>query len=230
MKKILLVLLSIISISCNAQKSDKYNLGFENQIDENALSDGWIKWGDYKLMMDDLTHSGKKSGKITADANGSFFGSIAYKIPANYKGNTIKLEGFMKIKNVENGFAGLLLRVDGNDGILVFDNMQSQKISGTKDWEKYSITLNYPEEGENIFVAGILAGKGEAWFDDFTVSIDGNDIQSLKEEKIELQKAQHDKEFDNGSSIKLTKLSAENISNLELLGRFRGFLNITTPK
>ena len=183
MKKILLALLTIININCQSQKIDRYNLGFENQKDEKVLSEGWIKWGNYELMIDNFAHSGKKSGKITSDSIGSSFGSIAYKIPANYKGSTIKLEGFMKIKNVENGFSGLLLRVDGNGSSLAFDNMQNQKISGTKDWEKYSITLNYPEGAESIFIAGILSGKGEAWFDDFNLSIDGKDIQTLNEEK-----------------------------------------------
>ena len=36
----------------------------------------------------------------------------------------------MKIQDVENGFAGLLLRVDSNGTSLVFDNMQSQKTEG----------------------------------------------------------------------------------------------------
>lgn len=230
MKKILLALLTIININCQSQKIDRYNLGFENQKDEKVLSEGWFKWGNYELMIDNFAHSGKKSGKITSDSIGSSFGSIAYKIPANYKGSTIKLEGFMKIKNVENGFSGLLLRVDGNGSSLAFDNMQNQKISGTKDWEKYSITLNYPEGAESIFIAGILSGKGEAWFDDFKLSIDGKDIQTLNEEKKELLKAQLDKEFDNGSLVKLSNLSSENIDNLELLGRVWGFLKYYHPE
>lgn len=228
--KILLAFLTIISLNCQAQQVDKYNLGFENQKDEKALSDGWFKWGKYELTIDSLTHSGKKSGKITSDKAGDSFGSIAYNIPANYKGSIIKLEGFMKIKNVENGFAGLLLRVDGNGSSLAFDNMQNQKISGTRDWQKYTITFSYPEGAESIFIAGILAGKGEAWFDDFTVTIDGNDIQTLKEEKKELTKAQLDKEFHNGSSIKLSNLTSAKINNLELLGRVWGFLKYFHPE
>ena len=228
--KLLLVLLIIISVKCQAQKADKYNLGFENQKDEKALSDGWFKWGNYELMIDTLTHSGKKSGKISSDEAGSSFGSIVYKIPANYKGSTLKLEGFMKTRNVENGFAGLLVRVDGNGNTLAFDNMQNQKIAGTKDWQKYSITLKYPEGAENVFVAGILSGKGEAWFDDFTLFIDGKDIQTLEEQKKEFLKAQLDKEFDNGSLIQLSNLSSKEINNLELLGRVWGFLKYHHPE
>ena len=227
MNKILIALLTIISFNCQGQETEKFNLGFENQKEEKSFSDGWFKWGNYELAIDAIAHSGKKSGKITSDATGSSFGSIAYKIPANYEGKKIKLEGFMKIKNVENGFAGLLLRVDGNGSSLAFDNMQSQNITGTRDWQKYNITLNYPEGAENIFIAGILSGKGEAWFDDFTLSIDGKNIQTLKEVEIELSKAQLDKEFDNGSSIELSNLTSE---NLELLGRIWGFLKYHHPE
>ncbi len=230
MKKILIALLTIISFSCQAQKTEKYNLGFENQKEKKTLSDGWFKWGNYELTIDATAHSGKKSGKITSDQTGSSFGSIAYKIPANYVGKRIKLKGYMKIQNVENGFAGLLLRVDGNVSTLAFDNMQNQNVSGTKDWQKYSITLDYPEEAENIFIAGILSGKGEAWFDDFTLSIDGKNIQTLKEVEKELSKAQLDKEFDNGSSIELSNLTSQNIENLELLGRVWGFLKYHHPE
>lgn len=229
MKQILIILIVLNSISSRAQNNEKFNLGYENQKEKTSLSEGWFKWGTYDLVIDTLAHSGTKSGKITSTDNGDF-GSIAYKIPANYEGKTIKLEGYMKIKNVENGFAGLLLRIDGNGNTSAFDNMQNQNITGTKDWQKYSITLNYPEEAENIFIAGILSGKGEAWFDDFVLTIDGKNIQILKEIEKELSKAQLDKEFDNGSLIDFSNLAPENIDNLVLLGRVWGFLKYYHPE
>ena len=229
MKQILIFLIFITTLSCQTQTNEKFNLGFEKQKEKNSLSDGWFKWGNYDLTIEDNAHSGTKSGKITSTDNGNF-GSIAYKIPANYLGKTIKLEGYMKVKNVENGFAGLLLRIDGNGSSLAFDNMQNQNIKGTKDWQKYSITLNYPEEAENIFIAGIISGKGEAWFDNFTLSIDGKNIQTLKEVEKELSKVQLDKEFKKGSLIELSNLTSENIDNLELLGRVWGFLKYHHPE
>ncbi len=228
MKQILTLLIFITILTSQAQSNEKFNLGFENQKDKTSLSDGWIQWGDYDLTIDGKAHSGTKSGKITSTNNGGF-GSIAYEIPANYVGKSIKLEGYMKIENVVDGFAGLLLRIDGNGSFLEFDNMQSQNITGTKDWQKYTITLDYPEEAESIFVAGLLAGKGEAWFDDFVVTIDGKNIQSLQEVKKELSKAQLDKGFENGSLIDLSNLEIENIKNLELLGRVWGFLKYNHP-
>lgn len=229
MKKTALFILSCFIIGCHAQTVQRFNLGFEKHSNTNALSDGWFKWGNYLLTIDSLSNSGRKSGKVTSNDNGNF-GSIAYVIPAKYAGKTIVLEGYMKIKNVENGFAGLLLRIDGNNKPLAFDNMQNQNISGTKEWQKYSIKLDYPEKAENIYVAGILAGKGEAWFDDFALFIDGENIQSLKEIDKPVQKAFLDKEFDNGSMVAIPELTSELTDNLALLGKIWGFLKYYHPE
>lgn len=229
MKLFTSVLILIISISCRGQVEEKFNLGFENQKAESNLSDGWFQWGDHVLTIDSMAHTGARSGKITSIQNGDF-GSIAYKIPAKYEGKSITLEGYMKTKDVHDGFAGLLMRIDGNGSALEFDNMQNQNITGTNDWTKYTITLPYPKGTEYIYVAGILVGKGEAWFDDFTLTIDGNDIQTLKEVERELSKAELDKEFDSGSKIDLSNVTPNGIENLELLGRVWGFLKYHHPE
>ncbi len=229
MKIIVLAILTCLTISCQSQSDKKFNLGFEKQTNSNALSDGWLKWGNYVLSIDSISNSGGKSGKITSTDNGTS-GSIVYKIPANYEGNSIELKGYMRIRNVENGFAGLLLRVDGNGKPLVFDNMQKQNISGTKDWQEYSIILKYPDEAESIFIAGILTGKGEAWFDGFELTIDGKDIQSLEETEKPVYNANLDKEFDNGSKIEISELTPELTKDIELLGRVWGFLKYYHPE
>lgn len=222
-------LLIMLTLVIQAQEHERFNLGFEIQTNKNVFSDGWFKWGNYDLSIDTDNHSGRKSGKVASDLIGSSFGCIAYKIPANYKGKIIQLEGFMKIKNVEGGFAGLLMRIDGEGHSLAFDNMQNQQIKGTRDWQKYTITLDYPKDAKNIFVAGILSGKGEAWFDDFTLTIDGKDIQTLEEVEKKMSLAEQDKEFDNGSLLNSLDLNKVDIKEIELLGRVWGFLKYYHP-
>jgi C-terminal processing protease CtpA/Prc len=229
-KRILPLIAALVTLHCQAQKPGKFNLGFEDKKADNTLSEGWIKWGDYSLTIDSISNSGNYSGKITSSGPGTAFGSIAYKIPANFSGKTIKLEGHMKIRNVANGFAGLLLRVDGQGQALAFDNMQHQKISGTREWQQYSITLLYPENAEQIYVAGVLSGKGEAWFDDFVVTIDGQDVQTMKEVQKEFPKAYLDKEFEKGTSITFPPLTTKQVGDLELLGRIWGFLKYHHPE
>ena len=225
MKNIFVLLILSISLNCHAQKSDKFNLGFENKEVGEILSTGWFQWGEYYLSTDSSNYTGEKAGKIASGDRSNSFGGIVYKIPAHYSGKSITLEGLIKVNQVQNGYAGLLMRIDGNGSVLAFENMEKQKVTGTKDWEKYRITVNYPEQAEQIFVAGMLIGTGEAWFDDFVVTIDGEDIQA-----IALPNAISDNEFDHGSTIELGELSAENIADMELLGRVWGFLKYHHPE
>ena len=231
MKQTILILLSLLSINCTSQTKKKFNLDFETYDSLLIFPKDWFEWGNYNLGIDSVNvHSGKYASKVTSKENDDSFGYIAYNIPANYEGKSIQLEGYMKIKNVKDGFSGLMLRIDGNRKILAFDNMESQNIHGTKDWQKYSITLPYPENAERIIVAGIMTGKGESWFDDFILTIDGKDIQTLKEKEKIIYNATLDKEFNLNSKIEFPELNKELISNLELLGKVWGFLKYNHPE
>ncbi|MCL8009286.1 S41 family peptidase [Gelidibacter japonicus] len=230
MKHTTLIILAVISMSCLSQTEKKYNLDFETYNPRYLFAKDWMEWGDHSLTVDTLTvHSGNYSGKIKSRDKGTY-GVIAYEIPANYTGDSITLEGYMKIRNVENGYAGLLLRIDGNNTPLAGENMENRNINGTKDWQKLSITLAYPKEAETIIAAGIMTGTGEAWFDDFVLTIDGQDIQTLKEKEKPIYKAALDKEFDLGSKIEVSNLNDALITNLELLGKVWGFLKYNHPE
>ncbi len=229
MKHLFFLTILLVTISCHAQQPQKFNLGFKKHIVKAAIPDGWIKWGNYELTTVNDAYSGMRAAKITSNEKGTSFGSIAYKIPAKYKGKTIRLEGYMKIENVEDGYAGLLLRIDGKGSSLAFDNMSSKNITGTKDWQKYTIDLNYPKNAEVIFVGGILTGKGKVWLDDFVLTIGGKDIQALKEVEKVLSKAEQDTAFATLSAVSIPELNSENIENLELLGRIWGFLKYHHP-
>ena len=227
--KFFFVLLIFPAFILAQDSAQKFNLGFEKTILDKELPDDWFKWGTFDLSKDSTTvYAGNYSGKIIGNNNDSF-GCIAYRIPSKYKGKEIKLEGFMKIENVENGHAGLLMRLDGKNGTVQFDNMKKEAISGTSDWKKYTISLPFDADIEQIYIAGILAGSGTAWFDNFTVKIDGETIQTLKEiEKIRT-KGELDTEFNSGSNVAITNLTNEQQNDLALLGRIWGFLKYHHP-
>lgn len=230
MKQTILIALSLFCINGFSQTEQKFNLDFEVYNPRYLFPKGWDEWGDSSLEADTLiVHSGKYSGKIESKKNDSF-GGIAYEIPAHYEGKSMRLEGYMKIKNVENGYGGLSLRVYGSGKMLVSNNMERQNMHGTIDWQKYSITLPYPEGAETIFVAGTMTGKGEAWFDDFVLTIDDKNVQTLKEKEKPIYKASLDKEFELNSKIEFPELNDTLISNLDLLGKIWGFLKYYHPE
>ncbi|HOE38990.1 MAG TPA: S41 family peptidase [Bacteroidales bacterium] len=225
MKYALLIITFIVSINCQAQiEKREFNFGFEKQSSDKELSDGWFQWGDFLLSIESVGRTGNKSGKITSNEKAKF-GCIAYSIPANYEGKIIELQAFMKIKNVKNGYAGLLLRIDGYGDILAFDNMAKKKISGTTDWYRYSIKLDYPEDAEKIIIGGILSGDGEAWFDDFAIFIDGKNILDLEISETKTNKILNNDKINKAANIQIdSALSQIQIKNLKTLGLVWGFL------
>ena len=178
--QLLALFLLILPLSMLSQT--KYNLNFDDfNPKTQKMPDGWFKWGDFKNVLGEVESNGNTVGKIISDKDGKF-GGITFRFPANYAGDTIKLSGRIKYENVKD-FVGLAMRIDGDSrkSNLGFKSMQNQKIRGTSDWKEYSIQLPFPSNAKNIIVSGMLGKKGIAWFDDFKVTIDGKDIQSLKE-------------------------------------------------
>lgn len=227
---ILAVLFLLLALNVQAQNRQSYNLGFERGKPVQPLPKGWVKWGKYEVTITTEAHTGRQAGKIVSNEEVNTLGCIAYQIPANYEGDSITLEGFMKTKDVHDGFAGLLLRINGEEKLLGFDNMEEQAVTGTNDWKKYSITLQYPKEAVFIYAAGILLGKGEAWFDDFVVKIDGKDIQTLTPLDNKLYPAQLDRAFHNkGSSVEIEEWTDKTLEQLEVLGKVWGFLKYYHP-
>lgn len=228
-ENILIVAFIFLSFNCNAQIEDSlFNFGFETQSENHDLPNGWFKWGDYSLSIDTVCKTGHKSGKITSLQNGTF-GCIAISIPAYYEGGKIELEGFIKTENVKNGFAGLLLRIDGYGDILAFDNMHKMNVSGTNDWEKYSIKLDYPVNADKIIVGGILTGSGQAWFDEFNLFIDGKNIRSLSVSDARVKTISENDEAIKNSNFSDSTLTVQQIDNLKVLGLIWGFLKYYHP-
>lgn len=219
----------MVNILFSQSDSQKINLDFEKIKNDAMLPNGWIKWGNYDLKIDSTqAFNGKNSLLIDAQSGGTF-GSVAYALPANFKGKKITLEGYIKYENATDGFVGLLMRIDKDGQSIAFDNMNSQKLQGTADWKKYSITYEFKENADQIYVAGILNGKGKAWFDNFKVTIDGKPIESLTPVAKEISIVDMDTEFDSGSKFELTSLNDNHKRNLFVLGKVWGFVKYHHP-
>jgi len=178
------ILISHSNILAQNQHQKKYNLNFENfDSEKQVMPEGWAKGGTLEKITGEITiekiGNTNYIGKVTS-TDKSKFGCFTYKIPANYLGDSIRLTGRIKHENVD-GSVGLWMRINGFNGFLAFENMDRYKIKGTHDWKEYTITLPYPTGAESIYIGGLLNGKGIAWFDDFVITIDGKDIQTLEE-------------------------------------------------
>lgn len=228
MKKALSFLFLLLVNGLLAQ-SQNFNLDFEEYSKNEDLPKGWIRWGDSELKIDSTNAISGKNSMLINVKEGESFGSIAYKLPANFKGKKITLEGYMKYENATDGFVGLLIRIDQDGQSVGFDNMQSQKLQGTSEWKKHKVTINFKENADEIYVAGILVGKGKAWFDNFKVTIDGKPIEFLKTVEKELSIVDKDNEFDSGSKFEISNLNEIQKRNLFVLGKVWGFVKYHHP-
>ena len=173
--------------------------------------------------------SGKKSIKLTRvkGQGGSSFTTLLFALPTSYIGNSVSIEGDIKTENVESGYAGLWIRLeDGKGGILGFNNMRNEAVTGTTDWKKYKIELVLYEQVEKIYFGGLFSGDGQVWFDNLSLKIDGKSYKlSKKKPKAKGYVADNDFRFSNGTQYSLDKdLNHEMIEKLTVLGKVWGFV------
>ena len=224
------LIVTVLFLSCTEEEESTFNLDFERYDPGMQISTGWDSFGDYAVTADStITNSGVFSIKISSTENKDAFGCAMYSIPADYGGKTLKLEGYIKTENIDNGTAGLFLRIDGNGKTLAFGDSEHQIVKENISWTKFIIERPYPKKAEKIIVGGILRGRGTAWFDDLKVTIDGKDIQTLETKSPKVLKADTDSKFDAGSNIVFPEISNDLVKNLSLLGKVWGFLKYYHP-
>jgi len=151
------------------------NLNFE-QAFLNETPQFWIVFGDgYELKVDSSeAYSGKKSLRIRFIDGVDFAASRSSFPLGDALGKTLRFSGYIKTENIDAGWAGLWMRVDGPDGVvLAFDNMNNRPIVGTTDWQEYTIELEIDAAAISIRFGALLTGRGTAWFDAFSFKVDG---------------------------------------------------------
>jgi pimeloyl-ACP methyl ester carboxylesterase len=182
-------LTTIIALLISGQLMAQQNTSNSNNFDfekgaVDQLPEGWAKTGGtYKTaIVTDEKHGGNQSLLIesTTGADPKAFTSVVKTLPAKYIGKLIELKAYLKFQDVAN-LQGLVLRInDVNGQLLQYKTLQAQKISGTRDWQLYSVTTFLPPDGQTIVVGTMLNGPGKLWADDLQLLVDGKDISEAK--------------------------------------------------
>jgi C-terminal processing protease CtpA/Prc len=227
---IVLLLLCLIITGCTPTVND-INGSFES-ITDNKLPKGWIiglapgeSTKDVIGLDSTFAQNGRYSLSIAGTKRQGKAGILSYTIPRTYEGSEIELKGYIKTENVEEGFAGLWLRIDGKEESLAFNNMQNVNLKGTTNWKEYSIKLPYNSmSARSISLGGLLVGGGKMWMDNLRLYLDGKTIGQSRLKKAVLTKVERDTAFKNNSTIDTIIIDKQRTTNLSMLCQVWGFI------
>ena len=124
---------------------------------------------DYKISLDQtVMHGGKPTHLLASKAeNGEGFGTLMQMFKGKaYLGKRVRLSAWVKAEKVED-WSGVWMRVDGPNGkSTAFDNMQTNPIKGTLDWERYEVVLDMAPDSSALALGILLHGKGKVWMEE----------------------------------------------------------------
>jgi len=182
-KNIIIVFIFFAGTGLLTAQNEEYPSINSPVVTEDLLPAGWFKNGnnpqDYLVGLDYLeSYTGKVSAYIKAKPGlVSGFAELTQELKAdNYRGDRIRLSGYLKVEMV-TGWAGIWMRVqDRNGDDLSMDNMENRPVKGSSDWIKYSVVLDVPVYGEKISFGLLLKGKGQVWVDNLMLERVSNSI------------------------------------------------------
>jgi C-terminal processing protease CtpA/Prc len=226
-----LIAVYLVCISSLFSQKD-LNLNFE-KLNTAGRPEKWFVPKDnpgYSFAIDStIKQSGKYALRITCKGAEKSYAVCSNGVPARYSGKMITLKGYIKTEEVNDGWAGLWLRIDGEGTPLQFDNMEDRGVKGTSDWKEYNIKLKYPEGAKQIVFGVLTTGSGKVWIDNLSVFIDNTPVEKAQEKVMVASKADADTAFLSGSRISIESLTPQQIENLAVLGKVWGFLKYYHP-
>ena len=204
-------------------------LGFENNSQAGVFPAGWLGNTAVGIVTDDqFVHSGKYSARIDRTASSTpSFSTIVQYIPIDFAGTTIQWRGWIRMQNVSDYVALWAREDDPNANNVQFATLQGQGVSGTAEWQQYSITMPWNSQAKTLYFGFFLSGAGTTWVDDLELLVDGVPVSAAPNRVLTVLDTDH--QFDNGSGVALTTLSITQIANLSTLSKAWGFLKYHHP-
>ena len=142
------------------------------------LPEGWYKIGDAGMKsysVEVVSSAGLQGPALRVrkleDDSGTF-GGVGQMISADeYAGKTVKLSGYLKTVDIQEGYGGLWFRVDKGKDVLVLDNMNDRGVTETTDWKRYDTIVRVDENATRILFGALMSGTGEMYADSFSLEI-----------------------------------------------------------
>ena len=184
-----------LAFSCSAAMASAADLGARNL--------GFEEWqtgpslpSDWKMLMEahtvsadcELAKKGKCSVKIESNEKtpkGAMTVIGQTLVASTIGGHPLRLSGWIKTRDVNNGRAELLFQVDGKLKKAVAEAMLAKRgPTGSKDWQRFEIKVPVAANADLVHFGVGLVGEGTAWFDDIKLEVDESiavpDITEIK--------------------------------------------------
>jgi hypothetical protein len=105
------------------------------------------------------------------------FGLLKQSIRADdFRGRRVRLTGYIKTAERNDGTAHLWMRVNAEDGSTRADYMLTRPVQPGTDWTSYSVVLDIPSDAVGITFGLGLVGAGQAWLDDVSLEVVGRNV------------------------------------------------------
>jgi RNA polymerase sigma factor (sigma-70 family) len=148
---------------------------------------GWSKNGakaeSYIVGVDSLqTWGGMPSAyveSLSSKVEGGFGGMMQTTSAENFEGKRVRLSGWIKTEDANEGGGSLWMRIDGERGQpLALDNMSNRAVKGTADWQEASVVLDVPKGASALAYGFFVAGGGKMWINGQKIEEVGAEVPS----------------------------------------------------
>jgi hypothetical protein len=132
---------------------------------------------------------------LTPTVEKGFGGMMQTTAAESFEGKRVRLSGWVKTENANEGGGHLWMRVDGQERgqTLSFDNMDNRPVKGTSgDWQEASVVLDVPVGAKAVAYGFFVSGGGKMWVSGQKMEVVGADVPStnmLKQGQAALPKA-----------------------------------------
>ena len=86
-------------------------------------------------------------------------------------GQHVRVTGWLKTKDAQSWVGAFVILIGKNGIHLQYDDMSDRPLRGTKDWQKFEIITDVPDEPCQIYFGPDLYGPGELWGDNFQLAL-----------------------------------------------------------
>jgi erythromycin esterase len=167
------------------------NLDFERaRVADTNLPWGWsLGWSAFTtgpsatFALDSLSpHAGSQSLRIAADTGGApAQHTIMLQVASAFAlGRTVDLTAWTMVGE-EGGRAVVTLEAWGEGETVAADTATHGPTPPSSDWTQHRLSIRAPHTPDvhSLVVSVTLAGPGTAWFDDFSLFVNGSPVETL---------------------------------------------------